>query len=99
MTEAYAALRTEKPCKCSVFVTLRGAPERREALRGVAQPLGLGQRLELLERVVLDLPDPLTGDVERAADLLERVGPLAGQPEAHLDHLALALGQGGQGAA
>src|ERR1700751_2091947 len=65
-------------------------------LRSVPQPLRLGQRLELLERVVLDLPDTLAGDVERPPDLLERVGPFARQAEAHLDHLALPLGQRGQ---
>src|SRR6059058_3062315 len=69
------------------------------ALRRVPQPLRLGKRLELLQRVVLDLADPLAGDVERATHLLQRIWPLAGEAEAHLDHLAFALGQGGQGAA
>src|SRR3954453_2704753 len=63
------------------------------ASRGVAQPLRLGQRLELLERVVLDLPDALARDVERPPDLLQRVRPRARQAEAHLDDLALALRQ------
>src|SRR6476619_889838 len=62
----------------------------------VAQPLRLGQRLELLQRVVLDLPDALAGHVEGAADLLQRARPAAGQAEAHLDDLALALGQSRQ---
>src|SRR5207248_325928 len=53
----------------------------------------LGQRLELLQRVVLDLADPLARDAERAADLLERARLLALQAEAELDHLALALRQ------
>src|SRR5215218_8096721 len=66
---------------------------RAAALGGVAQLLGLWQRLELLQRVVLDLADPLARDVERAADLLERPRPPAGQPEAHLDDLPLALRQ------
>src|SRR3954452_12258813 len=66
-------------------------------LAGVAQPLGLGQRLQLLQRVVLDLADSLTRDVERAADLFQGPRALAGQAEAHLDDLALALRQGGQG--
>src|SRR5262245_46338929 len=48
-------------------------------LAGVAEPLRLGQRLELLERVVLDLPDPLARDVERPPDLLERARPAAGE--------------------
>src|SRR6201986_2981718 len=105
MTGEYAALRTEKPCKLSLFrhtsQRRRTHPARRPThparrpkpryLRRVAQPLRLRQRLELLERVVLDLPDPLARDVERPPDLLQRVGTRAGQPEAHLDHLALAL--------
>src|SRR5450755_2071277 len=62
----------------------------------VAQTLCLRQRLELLERVVLDLTDPLARHVERAADLLQRVGTLTGETESHLDHLALALRQGRQ---
>src|SRR5215217_6071672 len=57
----------------------------------VAEALRLGQRLELLERVVLDLADPLARHVERAADLFERERARAGEAEAHLDHLALAL--------
>src|SRR5215217_4644294 len=61
------------------------------ASAGVAQPLRLGQRLELLQRVVLDLADALARDVERAADLLQRERARAGEPEAHLDDLALAL--------
>src|SRR5262245_66069153 len=60
---------------------------------GAAQGLGLGERLQLLQGVVLDLADALTGDAEGAADLLQRAGVLALQPEAQLDHLALALGQ------
>src|SRR5918994_4309368 len=57
----------------------------------VAEALRLGQRLELLERVVLDLADALARDVERAADLLQGERARAGEAEAHLDHLALAL--------
>src|SRR3954454_6487868 len=64
-----------------------------EGSDGVAEALRLGQRLELLERVVLDLADPLARHVERAADLLERVRAGAAQAEAHLDHLALTRGE------
>ena len=53
--------------------------------------LRLGQVLELLQRVVLDLPDPLARHAEGAADLLERARLAAEQPVAELDHLALAL--------
>ena len=49
--------------------------------------------LELLQRVVLDLADPLARDPERPADLLERPRLLPAQPVAHLDHLALAVRQ------
>ena len=44
----------------------------------VSQPLGLGQGLELLERVVLDLADPLARDVEGTANLPQRARPQAG---------------------
>src|SRR6478672_2485697 len=64
-------------------------PSRRLA-DGVAERLRLGQVLELLQRVVLDLADPLAGHAERAADLLERPRLSAEQPVAELDHLALA---------
>src|SRR4051794_41940708 len=66
---------------------------------GIAEALGLGKRFQLLQRVVLDLPDPLARHVERAADLLERVRARAREPEAHLDHLALAPREGVEGAA
>src|SRR6185437_10984531 len=56
---------------------------------GVADALRVGQRLELVERVLLDLADPLARHVERLADLPERVWAGAREPEAHLDHLAL----------
>ena len=46
--------------------------------------------------MVLDLADPLTRHVERAADLLQGARTAAGEAEAHLDDLALTLGQRGQ---
>jgi putative transposase len=49
-----------------------GTGERRVPLDAVLEPLGLGERLELLERVVLDLADAFARDPERLADLLER---------------------------
>ena len=55
--------------------------------------MGLGKRLEALQRVVLDLPDALAGDAERAPDLLERERLVAEEPEAELDDLPFALGQ------
>src|SRR3954469_6208663 len=59
----------------------------------VPQPLRLGQHLELLQRVVLDLADALARDPEGAADLLQGARLGARQAEAHLDRLALARGQ------
>src|SRR6266404_6203261 len=59
----------------------------------VAERLRLGQVLELLQRVVLDLANPLARDAERTTDLLERARLAAEQPVAELDHLSLAPGQ------
>ncbi len=42
-------------------------------------PVGLSQ---LRERLLLDLPDPLTSKANVAADLVERVRPTLGKPEA-----------------
>src|SRR5215217_7323096 len=60
-------------------------------LRDVAELLRLGEALELLQRLVLDLPDPLARDVEGAADLVERARVLPAQPVAELEHAALAV--------
>ena len=59
----------------------------------LAKPLRLRQLLELLQRVVLDLSDPLAGDAERAPHLLERQRLVPAEPVAQLYHLALALRQ------
>src|SRR5579862_9072935 len=69
-----------------------GNPVSPALLDAVAQPLSLGQRLELLQRVVLDLADPFARDAEGLADLLERARLHAVEPEAQLDHAPLALG-------
>ncbi len=61
-------------------------------LHAVPQRLRFRQPLELLQRVVLDLADPLARDSERLTDLLERARLGAAETEAQLDHLALALG-------
>src|SRR5947199_4697498 len=63
------------------------------SLGDVAQLLGLGQRLELLEGLVLDLADALARDVERPADLVERARVLAAEPVAQLEDAALAVAQ------
>src|SRR4051812_37471167 len=69
------------------------------ALRHVAELLGLRERLELLQRLVLDLADALARHVERAADLVEGAGMLAAEPVAQLEHPALAVGEVLQGLA
>src|SRR5437867_8946157 len=44
---------------------------------------------QLLQALVLDLPDALAGDVERPPDLVERTRMLAVEAVAELEHLAL----------
>src|SRR4051794_20606994 len=66
---------------------------RRGGLRDVAELLGLRERLQLLQRLVLDLADALAGHVERAADLVQCAGMLAAEPVAQLEHPALAVGE------
>src|SRR3954449_5474291 len=65
----------------------------RPSLGHVAQLLRLGERLKLLERLVLDLADALARHVERAAHLVEGPRVLAAQPVAELEHAALAVGE------
>ena len=62
-------------------------------LGDVAELLRLGEGLQLLQRLVLDLADALARDVERAADLVERARVLAAEPVAQLEHAALAVGE------
>src|SRR5581483_10701868 len=54
------------------------------SLGDVAQAVRLRERAQLLQRLVLDLPDPLPRNVERAADLVERAGVLPIEPVAEL---------------
>src|SRR5215218_2634685 len=62
-------------------------------LGDVAELLGLRERLELLERLVLDLADALARHVERAPDLVERARVLPAQAVAELEHAPLAVGE------
>src|SRR5581483_2028334 len=71
----------------------RASPRARKRLGQLPKPLGLGQLLQLLERVVLDLPDALARDAEGATHLLERQRLVPAQSVPQLDHLALPLRQ------
>src|SRR5918995_3417073 len=62
-------------------------------LRNFAELLRLGEALQLLQRLVLDLADALAGDVERPPHLIQRTGMLAAEPVAELEHAALAVGE------
>jgi hypothetical protein len=55
--------------------------------------LRLAETLELFQALVLDLADPLAGDVEGAADLVQGPGVLAAEPVTELEHAALAVGE------
>src|SRR3954453_16943978 len=72
----------------SSWRTLNGAE-----LSDVAELLGLRERLQLLERLVLDLADALARHVERAADLVQRARVLAAEAVAQLEHAPLAVGE------
>src|SRR3954471_10828969 len=63
------------------------------SLSDVAELLGLGEALELLERLVLDLADALARHVERATDLVQRARVLPAQAVAQLEDAALAVGE------
>src|SRR3954465_5257446 len=71
-------------------------PERaygRQCSGDGAELLGFGEALQLLQRLVLDLADPLARDVERAAHLVERARVFPAEPVAQLQHAALAVRQ------
>src|SRR5438093_8477596 len=59
----------------------------------VAELLRLGQRAQLLQALVLDLADALAGDLEGAADLVERARLLTVQAVAKLEHSPLAIAE------
>src|ERR1700761_5694039 len=70
-----------------------------EPLRDVAELLSLGEALELLERLILDLADALARHVERAPDLVERARMLPAEAVPQLEHATLAVGEVLQGLA
>src|SRR3954454_23950311 len=57
--------------------------------RQLSQPARLGHAGELLERLALDLPDALAGDVEHPAQLVEGPRLLPAEPVAQLQHPGL----------
>src|SRR5918999_2804805 len=78
---------TEKGLRTAGSLTPRASvPPRRAAALELSEALRFRQRLELLERVVLDLADALARDAERLPDLLERARLRAEEPEPQLDH-------------
>ena len=65
--------------------------ESRDLLRDVLPELAAARRVaELAQRVRLDLPDPLAGQAELVADLLERPRPAVVEAEAEPEDALLA---------
>src|SRR4051795_9961655 len=87
---APASTTTKGPAEPEPFAEETTAPRRSG---DVAELLGLRERLQLLQRLVLDLADPLARDVEGPPDLVQRPRMLAAEPVAQLEHPALAVGQ------
>src|SRR6476660_3464424 len=56
----------------------------------LAKRLGVRKRAELLQALVLDLPDPLARDVEGPPNLVQRPRMLTVEPIAELEHTTLA---------
>src|SRR4051812_16359109 len=71
----------------------RRSDDARCGSRDVAKLLRLGEALQLLQRLVLDLADALTRHVERAPDLVERARVLSAEAVPQLQHAALAVGE------
>src|SRR5579884_1632468 len=60
-------------------------------LRDVFERVRVREGAQLLQRLVLDLPDPLPRDVERPAHFVERARMLSVQPVPELEHAAFAV--------
>src|SRR5438105_12657149 len=69
----------------------RRCSRRSRRLGDVAEAVDVRKRAQLVQALVLDLPDPLAGHVERAAELVERVRVPALEPVAELEYAPLAL--------
>src|SRR5690242_6359877 len=76
-------------------VRIRLALQEHEAILSgdVPELLSLGQALQLLERLVLDLADALARDVERPPNLVERARVLPAQAVPQLEDAALAVAE------
>src|SRR5712691_11912073 len=70
---------------------LPARPSETTCLGHVAERVRICERPQLLQALVLDLPDPLARDVERASDLVERPRMLAVEAVAELEHTPLAV--------
>src|SRR3954452_25460455 len=97
-TGSSPTLRPVCPRRGNPGYDIRGdAPPLRQEpasqLGRVAEAVSLRKGLQLLARVVLDLPDALDPDGERPPDRLQRVRTRAGEPEAILDDFACGLRQ------
>src|SRR5918995_5522328 len=68
-------------------------PRLPDQLRDFAKLLRLGERLELLQRLVLDLADPLAGHVEGPPHLVQGARVLAAEPVPELQHAPLPVGE------
>src|SRR5262245_30450922 len=68
-------------------------PPRRRLLEVILELAAAGRVAQLAQRLGLDLADPLAGDVELLADLLEGPGAPVLEAEAELEHPALAAGE------
>src|ERR671934_2889067 len=83
------------PCLERTLSLCLAATRQRDDVRkrlGDFAELGrFGQRAQLLQALILDLPDALAGDVERSPHLVERPRMLAVQPVAQLEHAPLAV--------
>src|SRR5436190_3116658 len=87
--------RSSSSQACSTGRTLRKHPKDQTgrsdlALRDFAQLRRIREGAQLLQALVLDLPDALSRDVERTADLVQRARMLPVEAVAQLEDLALA---------
>src|SRR5512146_558715 len=73
---------------------LSRGPRRPRLLQVVLELAAAGRMAQLAQRLGLDLPDPLAGDVELLADLLEGPGATILQAEPELQHAPFAAGEG-----